>query len=121
MNIDTNIPAFKWWNKQRLKYNIGLLVSGFLALLFYIIFFYWVIVPKDNSTEFTFRTLTFQGIIYLSLLIAANLIYFIGPILEILIHPADKYKFRKIAFGIGFWFSFCLPLLIPLLGLITNI
>jgi hypothetical protein len=44
-----------------------------------------------------------------------NLCYFIGPISERVVRPADPDRYRHICYRLGFWFSVLLPFSIPAL------
>ena len=72
-------------------------------------------IPDADITVFT--TL-FQGIGYLLMIGVANAFYFLGPIMELMMKPADTARFRKVAFGLGYWGSVALPFLIPIFLLI---
>jgi hypothetical protein len=94
MNIESqhenNLSAWDWWNKKRLKYNIGLLISGFVAFAFYLLVVEFVVIPKDHNAEITLLDIILQGIGYLIMISVANLLYYIGPISEFIISQPLK-------------------------------
>src|SRR5271169_4543065 len=51
----------------------------------------------------------FQGFAYLVMIGVANLCYYLGQWSERLVRPANVAGYRKIIFGLGFWFSVLLP------------
>jgi len=118
--IERNSPS-RWWNKNRKKYNIGLLVSGFIAFLLYLCVIEFLIARKDFNWngEITLFNLLFQFFGFIILIGFANIFYFLGPLLEKSLNPTDKDKYRKITFNLGFWFSCFLPFVIPII-LILN-
>lgn len=113
--------SVEWWSKMRLKYNLGLIFSGILAFMLYAIVVELVVFKssKNGEVEITLFTTLFQGIGYLIMIGIANLFYNLGQITERIVKPKDTAKFRNRIFDLGFWFSFCLPFLIPLILLIT--
>ncbi len=121
LNIDEQIPTMKWWNSKRIKYNIGLIKSGFLAFICYALVVQFMIIPKDTNAEITLFTTLFQGIGYLIMMLIANLFYFLGPISENMIKPDNIDNFREKTFRLGYWFSFILPFLIPITLIVINI
>ena len=108
----------KWWSGKRLKYNIGLIISGFLAFIAYSIVVGYVIPPAPD-VEITLFTIIFQGIGYLIMMGVANIFYSLGEFSEEIIKPKNVNGFRKRTFNIGFWVSCGLPFLIPIILLLT--
>lgn len=108
--------AKDWWERHRFRYNIGLVVAGLVAFIFYV-----VVVDRGISThrmpdaEITLFTTAFQGIGYLFMMGVANLCYLAGPLSESLLKPQDVDRYRRITFRLGFWFSVLLPFTIPAL------
>jgi len=45
----------------------------------------------------------------------ANVCYFLGPLSERFVRPADPERYRRICYRLGFWFSVLLPFSIPAL------
>jgi len=103
-----------WWAARRLQYNFGLVVAGILAFIAYVVVGS-TLLPPDALFEITIFTTLFQGIGYLFMIGCANLFYFIGPISESIVSPANPERYRRICFQLGFWFSVILPFFIPAL------
>ena len=108
------IEASDWWAAQRLRYNVALVAAGILAFIAYVIVGY-TLLPPDALFEVTLFTTLFQGIGYLFMIAVANVLYFIGPISEIVVSPADPERYRRICFRMGLWGSVMLPFSVPLL------
>ena len=108
----------KWWSEKRLKYNVGLVVSGFLAFFVYCVVVKYVIPPAPD-VEITLFTIIFQGIGYLIMIGIANIFYNIGEFSEKIIKPKNIEQYRNRTFHLGFWFSCGLPFLIPIILLFT--
>jgi hypothetical protein len=111
---DTITSPFAWWNARRLRYNVALVVAGILAFAAYIAVFV-ALVPEDAHVEITAFTILFQGVGYLFMIGVANVCYFIGPLSERVVRPADPDRYRHICYRLGFWFSVLLPFTIPAL------
>jgi len=111
----------EWWSEMRLKYNYGLIFSGILAFILYVIVVEFIVLKSTKNTdiEITLFTTIFQGIGYLIMIGIANLFYNLGQISERIVKPKNTTEFRKRIFGLGFWISVCLPFLIPLSLIIT--
>ncbi len=106
----------EWWRKKRLNYNVGLLISGILAFILYIIVVEFIAMKSEKNWEgeLTIFTIFFQGIGYLIMIGIANLFYYLGPVSESIIKPKNSEKYRNLTYKIGYWFSFGIPFLIPL-------
>jgi len=109
--------AWQWWEQRRLKYNIGLIVSGVLAFVCYVL-----VVDRGISTgampdaEITLFTTAFQGCGYLFMMGVANLCYFAGYFVESRwVEQPNADHYRRIAYRLGLWFSVLLPFTIPAL------
>ena len=106
----------QWWESRRMLYNKGLVIAGVLAFVCYV-----GVVSSDRfmqahpEAEITVFTTLFQGVGYLFMMAIANLCYLLGPASEHLIRPASVNTYRKVMFGLGFWFSVLLPFCIPAL------
>lgn len=103
---------------MRLSYNFGLAIAGVLAFICYGISMELFASPYDMSAEITVFTVVAQGVGYLVAMLVANLLYFLGPLAEVIIQPTDVMRFRKIAYRLGFWFSVVLPFSLPILATI---
>ena len=114
--VVTGAPSpLVWWGARRLHYNFGLLLAGILAFIGYVIICVTLLPRVLDTSEIevsAFTTLS-QGIAYLLAMGAANIFYFLGPLSERIIRPANVDRYRRICYRIGFWFSFLLPFSIP--------
>jgi len=110
----TNAQVSDWWASRRLQYNLGLIIAGVIAFIAYIVVGS-TLLPAEALFEVTIFTTIFQGVGYLFMIGVANLLYFIGPISESLISPADPDRYRRVCFQLGFWLSVALPFSIPVL------
>lgn len=108
-----------WWTERRLYYNVGLIVSGIVAFIVYMILGVTLIMPYDNDFEITLFTIVFQGIEYVIMMLIANLFYALGNRIDLDLNKENSAKFRKRLFNIGFGFSVALPFLAPIMILIT--
>jgi hypothetical protein len=114
---DSDEPAstFSWWQAKRMRYNVGLVISGFAAFICYVL----ADMLVNTVGEITIFTMFMQALGYLSMMFVANICYFAGPIAEKVIRPTNVERFRKIAYGLGFWFSVALPFSVPVLTLFS--
>ena len=110
----SSVPAFKWWEARRLRYNIGLVVAGILAFVAYlgVLMFFQDRIPEAEINLFIIFA---QGIAYLLFMVAANIFYFFGALSERLPRVRDLESHRRFAYDFGFWFSVALPFMGPLL------
>lgn len=115
---NTTISPFVWWEARRLQYNAGLLVAGIIAFFAYVLLGSWLL-SDDPNFEITLFTISFQGIGYLFMMGLANICYFLGPISERFVHPAQPLGYRCACFRLGFWFSVSLPFAVPALVIIS--
>lgn len=72
----------------------------------------------EMDMEITVFTTIFQAVGYLVMMAVANVFYYLGPLSELLLKPNRPDRYRKIMFGMGYWFSFALPFTIPAMLLI---
>lgn len=103
-----------WWSEKRTNYNLGLVVSGILAFVLYVILGVNLIMPYDDDFEIALFTIVPQGIGYLVMILIANLLYSLGVSRDLNYNKENTEKFRKNLFRLGFWFSVSLPFLAPL-------
>lgn len=118
-NIQSKTLAKKWWANRRMKYNIGLVIAGILAFVCYVIAGVNLIMPYDNDFEITLFTTAFQGAGYLFMMLIANLFYNLGYWVDKNYNKRNSEKFRRRLFNLGFWGSFALPFMIPVLTVIS--
>ena len=121
--LDENIQQTnkQWWASRRLKYNKGLVIAGITAFILYVILGSTLIMPYDEDFEITLFTTVFQGVGYLFMILIANLFYNLGHITDNMFNKGNNEQFRKRLFNFGYWFSFGLPFLIPLMIVIMYI
>jgi len=105
--------SHEWWEAGRLKYNIGLVVSGIAAFICYGIVIE-IYGKNDPEVEITIFTTAFQAVGYLFMMLIANVFYCLGEFTEKRIQPDNVSAFRTVTYTLGFWFSVCLPFLAPL-------
>jgi magnesium-transporting ATPase (P-type) len=110
---ESNLSAWQWWEARRLRYNIGLVVSGILAFFAYAIVLF-TFSDRIPDAEITVFTTLFQGVGYVFFIVIANIFYFSGWISEKLIRARNLESHRRMAYALGFWFSVALPWLIPI-------
>jgi len=108
-----------WWRAKRLKYNKGLVYAGILAFFTYAILSAFLIEPYEQDFDITLFTMAFQGFGYLIMMLIANVFYNLGSFVDKLLNKEDDEKFREKLFKMGYWFSFGLPFLIPVLVVIV--
>ena len=114
MSANTSeLSAEDWWRRQRLRYNIGLLLAGVVAFIVYA-----AVVDRRSSScpgfEITAFTTALQGAGFLLAVGTANLFYNLGRWSEIRLSPRDVHRYRRWAFGAGLAFSVVLPFCAPL-------
>jgi hypothetical protein len=117
--LDDNIQnhqltSRQWWASRRSKYNKGLVIAGITAFFTYAILGS-ILFADDMEFEITIFTTAFQGIGYLIMMGIANLLYNFGSPADSLFNKTNDEKFRQRLFNLGYWFSFGLPFLIPVL------
>ena len=113
--MDTEIlsAAKQWWWRNRLKYNIGLIIAGFIAFMLYCILGPIIIAPHEEFEETLFE-MAFQGVAYLIMMGIANVFYTLGLIIDCSFNENNSQLFRERLFRLGYWFSFALPILLIL-------
>lgn len=98
-----------WWFAHLPKYNLGLAAAGVVAFGAYTSV---LSLLPPGAPAFTINAVFVElwcfG--YLVMMIAANCCYLLGPFLEAYVEPCHPDRFRRIAFGLGFWFSMIVPL-----------
>jgi hypothetical protein len=113
----TKIDRKYWWRAKRCKYNIGLIIAGFIAFVLYCVLGEIFITPREEF-EVTIFTMTFQGIAYVVMMCVANIFYTLGWIADLFFNTNNSQRFRERLFAFGFWFSFALPILFILIIII---
>lgn len=105
----------KWWFNRRIKYNVGLLISGFVSFNLYWLLGELLIFPYDDTFEVTLFTMSFQFVGYLFFILIANVLYFLGYFVDVFFNKNNSEEFRTNLFNSGFIFSLFIPFIIPIL------
>jgi predicted histidine transporter YuiF (NhaC family) len=113
MDTEISLIAKQWWWRMRLKYNMGLVIAGFIAFLLYCILGPIIIAPHEEFEETIFE-MAFQGFAYLIMMGIANIFYTLGWMIDSSYNTSNSQLFRKRLFWLGYWFSFALPILLIL-------
>ncbi|MGL4630049.1 MAG: hypothetical protein ACRCVT_02490 [Leadbetterella sp.] len=109
----------EWWSSKRINYNLGLIASGIIAFFLYAVLGSILIAPYDSEFEITLFTIFFQGIAYLFMMGFANLFYGLGYQIDINFNKTNSETFRKRLYRLGYWFSFGLPFLVPVMVVVV--
>lgn len=107
-----------WWKNRRKEYNIGLMLSGIVSYILYVVLGSILIAPYDCEFEITILSFVFQGFLFLITILIANIFYNLGAFADKRFNQKNEEKFRKRIYYLGFWFSVGLPLLVPILILV---
>lgn len=113
MDTEISFTARQWWQSNRLKYNRGLIIAGFIAFLLYCTLGPIIIEPHEEFEETIFE-IAFQGFAYLIMMGLANIFYTLGWVIDSSFNKNNSQIFRKRLFALGYWFSFALPILLIL-------
>jgi len=103
---------------MRWKYNKGLVLAGVLAFVIYATVASILLAPYEPDFEITLFTIVFQGFCYLFMMLIANLFYNLGPMVDRHFNRDNDQEFRELLYNLGYWFSFGLPFIIPILVVI---
>jgi|SRR5215813_8994687 len=113
-SVVTEASALSWWDSRRARYNMALLISMCAAAAISLCLI--VAFPDPNRcAELSGFALLVQSVAGILALGAANLCYYLGPVLEALIPNVYIGTYRAIAYRMGWWFSVALPMPIPVL------
>jgi hypothetical protein len=104
--------AAQWWSARRLRYNVALVLAGIASFVVYVVLA-WSFGERLNQVEVTAFTVAFQAIGYVLAMALANVCYFLGPLSERVLKPANVSGYRTAAYNLGLWFSVALPFLVP--------
>jgi len=116
---NNSIPTIQeWWETRRNKYNTGLIISGIVSFILYIVLGSFLIAPYDYEFEITIFSMIFQGFFFLITILIANLFYNLGAFTDKHYNKKNDEKFRQRIYNLGYWFSVGLPLLIPIIIII---
>jgi hypothetical protein len=109
--------AWAWWQSRRLRYNLALAATGWVAYGLTVALRYGFRAPMWPDWRGALSMTLFLGIAFLVLMGAANVFYLLGPTIESLVKPADAGRFRATAYRMGFWGSLALPFVFPTVNL----
>jgi len=113
MNTEDREAVRNWWLINRLKYNKGLIIAGFIAFTLYCILGPIIIAPHEEF-EVTLIVMVFQGTAYVLMICIANVFYSMGWIIDLSFNKSNNQRFRQRLFALGYWFSVSLPNLLIL-------
>jgi len=116
LNHESNQTPGEWWEARRFQYNLYLAIAGLAAFACYVIICSTLLprVLDPGEIEISLFTTAFQAAGYLFMMGVANVCFFLGPLSERIIRPADVGRYRRICYRLGFWFSVGLPFSIPI-------
>jgi hypothetical protein len=121
--IDDSLAAKEWWLRRLVTYNVGLIVAGILSFICYAAAFEWCTRQPGHrfrvDEEITLFTIAFQAAGYVVMIGIANACYWLGLWAERRIKPVNVVLFRRVLFGLGFWFSVLLPFSSPALTIVS--
>ncbi|HVW97663.1 MAG TPA: hypothetical protein VHA56_16940 [Mucilaginibacter sp.] len=109
MNTE-DVSAEEWWRFNRLKYNKGLIIAGFIAFLLYCALGE-IIIARHEEFEETIFEMIFQGGLYFIMILIANIFYSLGCVIDKLFNTKNSHPFRERLFALGYWFSVSLPII----------
>jgi hypothetical protein len=119
MTTPPEVSAKEWWSRRRPVYNVALVVAGIGAF-----FAYAAVLGTRCSgmpeVEITVFTMALQGLAYLILMAAANLLYNFGYWSERLIRPRNGENYRERLFIVGVAVLVALPFSVPVLVAISG-
>ncbi|ATQ42066.1 hypothetical protein [Caulobacter mirabilis] len=115
---DTTQPggreAWLWWERRRLRYNLGLAVAGWAAYGAVWLTMLGLGEPMPDTPREILSITLFLGTGFLAIMVGANLAYLAGVLTETVVRPVDVEGFRRRTWSLGFWGSIALPFLFPL-------
>lgn len=85
---EIEMPSSNWWRARRFQYNVGLVVAGIFAFIAYVAV--GSAMLTGGNFEVTVFTTLFQGIGYLFMIGIANVLYFLVPLSERIIHLTSR-------------------------------
>jgi hypothetical protein len=109
--------AWRWWHARRLRFNIALVVAGWLAYGVDIGLFYAFGRPAWRDWQGAVSMTLFMGALYLVMMFIANVCFLLGPLTESVVAPDDIAAYRLMAWRMGLSGSVALPFLVPLANL----
>lgn len=123
-NPTATTSAWSWWESRRLPYNLALFATGWVGWALLIVVGFGgdmgaiTSIIRDNPIDMVWATIR-VGSLHLLYMIAANVLFLLGPLLETLIKPEPVQSYRRRAWAMGLLVSIALPLIAAVnLGLI---
>ena len=115
LSDDSNLSAWRWWERRRLRYNVGLFLAGISAFVLYLAVYFTLGNRLPMEIDVTIFTVIFHGIAFAFYVFVANVFYCLGALSERLPRMRSLESHRQMSFTFGFWLSVALPFLEPLL------
>ncbi|MES2835182.1 MAG: hypothetical protein V4707_10790 [Pseudomonadota bacterium] len=116
--------AWRWWEARRVRYNVVLFVTGWIGWALLIATgFGWnanalIAIWQSGMGDFALATAR-VGMVYLVYMAAANVLFLLGPLLEVVLKPDPVQAYRQRALAMGTVLSVALPLIAAIgLGLL---
>ena len=106
--LPSSRSAWSWWEGRRLTYNLVLFVTGWIG---FGIQATAMTLWSDTPTNLAYTAL-WQGLIYVFYMVAANVLYLTGSVVESIIKPAPLEDYRRHAWRLGLTASVALPLIV---------
>jgi nitrogen fixation/metabolism regulation signal transduction histidine kinase len=122
IEAEQTTSAWSWWEgPRRLIYNAILVGAlGLGAVLFLFGLFVWMgvettatVASSKEPPEFTIFTAAFMAFASMVGLFLANLLYFLGPLGEMVLPRSTRRPFRRLAYPAGVLFSLTMILGLP--------
>jgi hypothetical protein len=113
--------AWAWWQARRLRYNLALAAAGWVAYGATLALHLAIHRPMWRDWQGGLSMTLFLGVVYLVAMGIANVFYLLGPAVESWVKPPEPARFRRAAYGMGFWGSVALPFAFPLINLAAAI
>jgi len=106
-----------WWASRRLRYNLMLLCAAPISLVCLWVV-WWLFEDRLPCQQVTGFSLMFGAILFAAGLVAANICFYLGPLIERLVSAQFVSLYRRSAFAMGAGFSLLL-IFIPAIGNLT--
>jgi hypothetical protein len=109
--------AWRWWQARRFRYNVALVIAGWLAYGADLAVFEAFGRHMWRSWQGGVAMTLFLGTLYLLFIFIANVAFLLGPLTETWVEPSEVDAYRPTAWRMGLWGSFLLPFASPLVNL----
>ena len=106
--------TWRWWQAQRLRYNLTLAIGGWAAYGAAVALHYAFGDAVWRDWRAGLGMTIFLGVAYLIVMGFANVFYLLGPAIEAWVRPPDVDRYRRNAFAMGAWGSLIVPFSFPL-------